>query len=185
MPLISTPTPPYDSAPRARRHTWLTVGGGAVLVPLTTAIWFAYTGTNPISEGTLFGNSCIFILGIGILPALLFAMLREPVMRRLFSRISRLPTRKGRAVTLLAGTLLVVLSYETIAASLFGVFMWPDGMSIGQFMTGESNLITGIVRIFFMFGSPWRLAALVAAWYVNRDLLPGAKSPLISVPLAR
>ncbi len=177
MSLISPPAPPYDSAPRARRHTWLTVGGGAVLVPLVVAIWFAYTGANPVGEGTLFGESCIFILGIGILPALLFAMLREPVMRRLFGRISRLPTRKGRAVTLLAGTLLVFLSYEAVAAGLFGVFMWRQGISTEQLLTGQQDMLIGIVRIFFIFGSPWRLAALAAAWYVNRDLLPGAHWP--------
>ncbi|WP_019948554.1 hypothetical protein [Hymenobacter aerophilus] len=180
--MLPTPTIPtaYDAAARVQRHTWLTVGGGAALVPLLVATFIVGSGSEPsIGSGfILFLQVSALLLVVGIVPALLFAFLREPAMRRLFTKTSQLIHPWGRAVMLLTGTLFIFLSYAAVAAILFSLYMWLEGpahrLSYWQYVTSQSDMLA-IIRIFSIFGAPWLLAALVSTWYVNRDLLPGSQ----------
>ena len=171
----------YGAAGRARQHTWLTVGGGALLVPLIVVGLLAYLGPETSAGGILvfFLQMSAAIFGIGILPALLFAFLREPVMRRLFDKVSRLTTQRGRATILLAGTLLVFVGYAAVATGLITLYMWLEGpahrLSFWQYLTTQSDIVLIIVRTSLICAIPWLLAALASAWYVNRDLLPGSQ----------
>ncbi|SDX90744.1 hypothetical protein [Hymenobacter psychrophilus] len=179
MPLTPPIPMAYDAATRTKQHTSLTVGGGAVLVPLVVGGLIAGIGPETsIERGfILFLQMSGMLLVVGIVPALLFAFLREPVMRRLFNVVSQLVTPWGRAATLLIGTLVVFISYAAVAAGLFSLYMWLEGpahrLSYWQYLTSQSDIVLGVVRIFSVCAFPWLLAALASAWYVNRDLLPG------------
>ena len=158
---------PDELARRARMHTWLTVGGGLVLLPLLP-LTVALLGMS-LPAAADYVNLTFALLGISIIPATVFALLRQPAMRRLFRRVSQLDHVWQRAAYVLLGTLLIFLAFVALATGVTLLYFWGQYHFRSSSLTDQLLLET--VNIMLLFSMPWLLAALASAWYVNRDLL--------------
>ncbi|UYZ63183.1 hypothetical protein [Hymenobacter weizhouensis] len=163
-----------DIAARVRRHTAYTVVGGVFFLFLIFLALFVLSVVQSKNSRDL-GGMFVYLVGICILPAWLFALLRQPPMRRLFREALLQPARWRRVLLLTLGTAGIFLAYVAGATVLVVGFLYvvnngPFGMLLKYYSIA-------------MFGLsfPWLLSAVAAACYVNRDLLRLSYTPLLTL----
>ncbi|MCA8831412.1 hypothetical protein [Hymenobacter pini] len=161
-----------DANRRAWRHTWLTIGGGAVLAAVLILVTFYVRDAPPPSSilSTEPLRMAAVGVGIGISPAALIACLRQPLMRRLFQWAASQPTTTARTTGILLGTTAVFVGVVALVLVLF--LGWA--LLTTAHHSSTANELKGakaVSLISLAFALPWLLAALASAWYVNRDWL--------------
>lgn len=144
---------------RAWRHLWHTTWGGAVLALLLLLVCFPGKFSLPGLIPVLFFFAFL---------ALLAGALRAPCMAWIFRRTTAMPYAR-RYWWLLVSTGSLFMLVAVVAAAVFTMVVYP--------FRAFPKEIWFWIRTFCMISLPWLTAALVAAVYVNYDLLRSPHAP--------